>query len=227
MEKKPSKFLILRHDVDLRPQRSLKTARIECECGITTTYYFRIIKGAFNEKIIKEISAMGHEIGYHYEIVDKAKGNLSQAYNIFREELDNFRKIEDIKTICMHGNSRTRWDNRELWKEYDFRIFGLLGEAYLSINFDDIVYISDSSRSWKKSRHKILDIVEGIDVGIDSSLDLINLVTNEKHDRLYFLIHPDEWSSNIFAWIYDRVCQSFKNILKGLIKKQRWKTKTP
>ena len=42
---------------------------IERELGISGTYYFRSTKEVFKAEIM-------HEIGYHYEVLDKAKGNF-------------------------------------------------------------------------------------------------------------------------------------------------------
>jgi len=61
------KCIILRHDVDARPENSLRLARLEHVLGIHGTYYFRIIPSVFDKDIIREIAGMGHEIGYHYE----------------------------------------------------------------------------------------------------------------------------------------------------------------
>ena len=36
-----SKFVILRHDVDAKPENSLKTAQIEHSLGAKASYYFR------------------------------------------------------------------------------------------------------------------------------------------------------------------------------------------
>ncbi len=62
--------MILRHDVDRRPQTHLKWQSLKKNLGIKGTYYFRIVPESFDENIIKEIEAMGHEIGYHYEEMD-------------------------------------------------------------------------------------------------------------------------------------------------------------
>jgi len=62
----------LRHDVDHLPHNALKMAKLEEAARISSTYYFRAIPSVFKPEIIKKISDMGHEIGYHYE-------NLSTA----------------------------------------------------------------------------------------------------------------------------------------------------
>ena len=111
----PERFIILRHDVDRKPERAEKMAAIENELGIKSTYYFRKNSHVFKPDIIKPIPSMGHEIGYHYEVLDKAKGNIERARLFFKEELKLFKNIVDVKTVFMHGNPLTRWINRDFW----------------------------------------------------------------------------------------------------------------
>jgi len=66
-------FVILRHDVDRRSRMALEMAQMEKEMGIRDTYYFKMMPGVFEPGIIKMIRDMGHEIGYHYEVLDKTK----------------------------------------------------------------------------------------------------------------------------------------------------------
>jgi hypothetical protein len=63
------KVVILRHDVDRKPEKALKMAEIEREFDIQATYYFRSTKEVFKAEIM-------HKIGYHYEVLDKAQGNF-------------------------------------------------------------------------------------------------------------------------------------------------------
>ena len=75
------KTVILRHDVDRKPENALVIAKIEKDAGIKASYYFRIVKESYDENIIKKIAEMGHEIGYHYEnlseISRKKEGRIS------------------------------------------------------------------------------------------------------------------------------------------------------
>jgi hypothetical protein len=98
-----NKGIIIRHDVDRKAKNALITAKIENEFGFKTTYYFRITKGSFKPEIIKEISDMGHEIGYHYEDLSIAKGNYEKAIELFTKHLKKFDTLADVKTIAMHG----------------------------------------------------------------------------------------------------------------------------
>ena len=126
---------ILRHDVDRKPYNSLKMAGLENSLGICSTYYFRY-PYTFKPEIMRKIRDLGHEVGYHYEVLAKANGDTEKAIHLFEQELVAMREVCDIKTICMHGSPLSRYDNRDLWKHYDFRNFGVESEAYLS--FQDV-----------------------------------------------------------------------------------------
>ena len=66
-DNKINKFVILRHDVDKKPENALIMAQLENQFGIKASYYFRIVKHSNDPKIIESIAELGHEIGYHYE----------------------------------------------------------------------------------------------------------------------------------------------------------------
>ena len=54
------KAMILRHDVDKKPQNSLKTAQLQHQLGVKGTYYFRAVPESFDETIIAQIADLGH-----------------------------------------------------------------------------------------------------------------------------------------------------------------------
>lgn len=216
-EPTPSKFIILRHDVDKKPENALTMAKIENEYGISATYYFRAVKKVFKPTIIKEIAGLGHEIGYHYEVLVKTKGDRKKAIEIFKRELNEFREICDIKTICMHGNSLSHWDNRDIWGEYDFRDFGIIGEAYLSINFNKVMYLSDSGGCWNNRKFRIKDIVDSNRIQplkIRNTNDVIELVKKESVEKMCILAHPDRWNNFFCSWLFEFVSKKIRNACK-------------
>jgi hypothetical protein len=183
-----NKAIILRNDVDKLPQNSLQFAKIQTENGMKGTYYFRIVPESFNEQIIKEIYSLGHEIGYHYEDVSLTANKMktinkkvsSKKYEVnskkdedyerqvadiaiesFVRNLERLRKIAPVKTICMHGSPMSRWDSRLLWKYYDYRDFGIIGEPYFDVNFDEVMYLTDTGRRWNGDSVNIRDKAEG------------------------------------------------------------------
>ena len=70
------KVIILRHDVDRKPENALKMADIERGFDLRATYYSRSTKDVFKACIMQEIEKTGHKVWYHYEVLDKAKGNF-------------------------------------------------------------------------------------------------------------------------------------------------------
>ena len=165
-EKEPKKFVILRHDVDdgIDLPYALTMAKSEAKIGINSTYYFRVNEDVFKPEVISEIAKLGHEIGYHYDVLGKADGDYNKALRIFEVELNKLRQISNVKTISMHGGPFVTgltaasfrdllkvfmniitmkktfviWDSREIWKVYDFRKYDILGDAYLSIDFNEV-----------------------------------------------------------------------------------------
>lgn len=213
----PEKFIILRHDVDRKIKNVMKIAKIEKNHDVAATYYFRMTKEVFQPELIKEVSKLGHEIGYHYEVLVKAKGNFTQAIELFKEELTKFRNVYEVKTICMHGNPLSPIDNRDLWKKYDFKEFGINGDAYLSIDFNKVVYISDTGRSWNGAMHRIKDVVDANNshhVMVKSTDDIIELIENEKEKRLYILTHHEKWNDSFSDWLITLISHDIKKPVK-------------
>ncbi len=153
--------IILRHDVDLLPKNSLEFAKIQAKEGIRGSYYFRFVPESYDEVIIKEISALGHEIGYHYETMDTCKGDVDRAYNLFCESLDKLRKIVPVSTICMHGSPLSKYDNRLIWHKYDYRKLGIIGEPYFDLDFDEVFYLTDTGRRWDGGGVSVRDKIMG------------------------------------------------------------------
>jgi len=218
-----SKTAVLRHDVDRKPGNALSMATLEQSLGIKSTYYFRMNKSVFKRDMIKTIAGMGHEIGYHYEVLDKARGNFEKAIHIFEQELAELRKVAEVKTICMHGNPLTKWDNRDLWFKYDFKSFGLMGEAYLS--FGSITYLSDTGRTWNPKR-KVKDWLpsehgSNVNKAVASSItctnDLIELIGRGQPESIYLVVHPERWTNSRIDWALYFMQDLMINLLKSVI----------
>jgi len=217
----PEKFIILRHDVERQIEYALRMAKLENDFGIISTYYFRMKEDVFIPKIIKEIAEMGHEIGYHYEVLDKAKGDFEKAIEIFEEELEKFRAICEVKTVCMHGNPFSKWVNKDLWTKYRFEDFGIIGEPYLSMDYIKILYLTDTGRRWN-SRFSVKDVVDAnvnqSNEKIKSTDDIITLIIEGRMNQMCILAHPSRWNDDIGRWLKELVWQNIKNIGKAGIK---------
>lgn len=207
---------ILRHDVDRKPKNALKMARLEYTLGIRSTYYFRY-PYTFKPGIMKVILSLGHEIGYHYEVLSKTKGDESKAIELFVKELEAFRSLFDIRTICMHGSPLSRFDNRELWKSFNFKDYGIEGEAYLSLGGEGLQYLSDTGRSWS-GKNSVRDMMS--DSGatpVETTDDLIAWTKSSRGKRLYLTVHPERWAIGEGEWFLSLLTDSASNLGKTII----------
>lgn len=210
-ERLPERFIIHRHDVDRKPERAVEMAHIEAERDVSSTYYVRSIEKTFRPELIRTIEAFGHEVGYHYEDVDWAHGDLVAAHESFADTLERFREICTVETVCMHGNPLTPHVNSSMWDEGpEYDAYDLLGEAYLSMDFDDVVYFSDTNRTW-------LDIPEPPGekhVRASTTEDLIELITDGRFERACILTHPNRWTGTYLELVAERTKDFAINVVK-------------
>jgi hypothetical protein len=221
--RRAEKFIILRHDVDEMADNALEMAKIENALGIRATYNFRIVKQSNKPDIIRKIAALEHEIGYHYEDLVFADGNFEHAISTFRQNLEYFRRFYPVKTVCMHGSSTSKYDNRDLWKHYSLENEGLLGEPYLSINFDNIYYISDTGYRWDGFKTAVRDVVKsGFSNVYHHTNDIILAVNNNEFPAQAMILAHTLWSNNFFKWTGIRLREFFRNNIKNLSKKNKF-----
>lgn len=217
----------LRHDVDASKENSFQFAKIQQDMNIRGTYYFRVIPQSYDENIIKEIAGMGHEIGYHYETMDTSKGNVDMAYDEFCRNLDMFRKIVSVTTICMHGSPLSKFDNRDIWKKYDYKKLGIIAEPYLDVNFNKTFYLTDTGRRWDGGKVSIRDKV--MDANGCNNPDFLKRIYKSTHDiikdleqedfpdQVMMTFHPQRWTENKMDWYIELISQNFKNQIKRLL----------
>ncbi len=222
---RPTRFVILRHDVDLKPKNSLATARIEASLGIKASYYFRAVPESWDDAVIKEIASMGHEIGYHYESLATCNGDINAALRDFEINLGKLQQLAPVYTICMHGSPRSKWDNKDLWKNKSYREYGILGEPYFDVDFSDVFYLTDTGRQWDGYKVSVRDKIpvhqdrwcsEGL--VYHSTNDIIHsLNSGSLPHHIMMTTHPQRWDDNILFWTKEFVLQKAKNLVKRLI----------
>ncbi len=216
--------LVIRHDVDISGKKTLPMAKLERKFGFRTSYYYRKVKKTFSPHVVRAVAQLGHEVGYHYEVLDKAKGDIKKAKEIFDEELKEFRSLVDVKTISMHGNPLTSWDNRDFWKYYNLSDFDLAGECYLSFDADKIIYLSDTGRTWEEGKHNIKDFLPGEtrleQPALRSTDDLCRFLETSPHD-VYLLMHPERWSANLKDYVVQAVRDWLASAAKDVLTRLR------
>jgi len=221
------KFVILRHDVDLLPENSLRTAKIEAELGILASYYFRIVPESNQPEIIRQIAALGHEIGYHYEDLSLTHGDTEKAIKHFEQSLAYFRQFYPVTTICMHGAPTSRYDGRDLWKKYNYRDYQILGEPYLILDNTAVFYLTDTGRCWDGFKVSVRDkmptqMADWIAQGLTfhTTEQLINWLHNAptaKLPNMMITTHPQRWTDKRWAWWKELILQNIKNVVKRVL----------
>ena len=218
-----NRFVILRHDVDLKAHNSLLTAQTEASLGIKASYYFRVVEQSNKPEIIKEIVALGHEVGYHYEDLAICQGDAEKAIAHFNEKLEYFRQFYPVKTICMHGSPQSEFDSRDLWKQYDYQDFGIIGEPYFDVDFSKLFYLTDTGRRWDGFNVSLRDKIpvhqdEWIEKGwvYHATDDVLKALDDGTFPiQLMMTTHPQRWTDSLGPWIVECAMQSAKNVVKS------------
>ncbi|MDM8002930.1 MAG: hypothetical protein QUS66_08450 [Bacteroidota bacterium] len=163
------RFIVMRHDVDKKPENALKLARIEAEESVKASYHFRAEEGGFHDSYVSEISGLGHEIAYHYEDLSVVAARLhgsrneieppvvAEAVARFRMNLGRIRRLSPVKVISMHGSPLSPTDNRLLWRYHDYHSDGIICEPYMDIDMSDILYLTDTGRRWDGDESAVRD----------------------------------------------------------------------
>jgi len=204
-KKRNSPIIIMRHDIDRAPKRALDVAEVEYKYNIHATYYFRVQKRVCITDIMDKVASYGHEIGFHYETIDKCKGNIEQAKELFKKELADFQNRYNILTVCAHGNPLTRNDNKDIWKSLKLEDFGLLGEAFLTLDYSKFAYFSDSGRTWLKNESQKMPGKDSVNTAFDQLLtkntdDVIKIIIEGTLPNICILSHPERWSKDIVGF---------------------------
>ena len=221
--------LILRHDVDLLPGNSLRAARLEAAKGMFGIYYFRAVPESWDEAIIREIAALGHEVGYHYESLTTCCGDVDKAYEDFCKNLEALRKLVPVRSICMHGSPRSPYDSKDIWKKYDYKALGIESEPYLDTDFSKVFYLTDTGRRWDGYKVSVRDKIPQYQdewtargLTFHTTDDIIDgLRRGVLPKDLMVTVHPQRWNPFGFEWCKELALQNAKNIVKRLIVKNK------
>jgi hypothetical protein len=161
--------LVLRHDLD-RPLRSAGTfAELEAECGIRATYFVQTACEFYNllseesRALVKRLTALGHEVGLHYE-----------AHRYLGEDgerllLSDLRLLEDLSGQEIRSASQHIPIDDEVLAITRY----IENDAYdPRFTQAPMTYISDSLMAWRQATpHDLLD----------------------RRASFQFLSHPDTW----------------------------------
>ena len=223
LESDPSgKVLVLRHDVDEQPHNALKMAEVEKRLGVHATYYFRRVPKSDHPDIIREIAEMGHEIGYHYEDLTLTEGDIPKAIDSFSNNLEYFRQYYPVKTACMHGSSSSQYDNREIWKQVRLGDFGLIGEPYLSFDFNQMYYLTDTGYAWDGGKYAIRDKVDSaFSLSFHYTGQIIEAVRSGQFPEQSLILAHTLWTNNLPHWTFLHFREFLRNRVKLMSKNNK------
>lgn len=210
---KTENYLVLKHDVETDIARALEMAQIEHKYGHRGTYYVQayLMNDKKNIQMLKQMQDMGHEISYHYDVMDSCHGGLDKAIVEFETnrrifENNGFR----LETLCQHGNpvvERVGYtSNRDFFRNERVReLYSELSD--IMVNFKqahhtDYTYFSDAGRQFKMIYDPINnDIINSDDKNVIYK-DLNAVLNNISAGGRYIIsTHPHRWTSSSVLYV--------------------------
>lgn len=224
-------YLVLKHDVETSVPNAYRMAQIEAKYGHSGSYYVQayLLEDRENIALLKKMQAMGHEVSYHYDVMDSCKGNLQEAMAEFEKNRKLFAEQGfALKTVCQHGNPVV--DRVGYTSNRDFFRSELVQAAYpeladIMVDFPDkyqtrYLYFSDAGRQFKQIYDPINnDITPSDEKNIPyKDLDALFLGLNREKGNI-ISTHPHRWTaSEVKYGVKSAVFKTVKTIAKLLIK---------
>ena len=225
-------YLVLKHDVETDVKRALEMAKIEYKYGHKGSYYVQayLLEDKNNIEILRKIKNLGHEVSYHYDVMDSNKGDIKAADIEFEKNKKLFESNGfNVITVCQHGNpiverigytsNRDFFRNKIIQKKYK-KISDIM------VNFKeyantDYVYYSDAGRHFQMIFDPLFNDVINSDNKNVKYEDLNQLLVKAEIGKSNCIIstHPHRWTNSAFVYrLKDFTFKVVKKIAKFLIK---------
>lgn len=198
-------FVVLKHDVETSVSNAYKLAAIEHKYGICGSYYVQayLMNNSENVALLKEMQSWGHEISYHYDVLDANAGDYVAAERDFARYMTIFEKLGfRFNTICQHGNpvkkrigytsNRDFFRNKEIRAHYPNLIDMVVNYSQYAVC--SYSYISDASYRWnviiEPETNDLCAEVKNIRIG--GFKNLLSLI--QSGGKSYIVsTHPHRW----------------------------------
>ena len=176
---KHKNILLNRHDVDFSIENALVLGKLENKMGVISTYFFMLHSeyyGLLEKKsieILKELKALGHNIGLHFDAQFyniKNEKELDTKIRYEKEVIEYFADVE-VEVFSFHNTTDFSMNCRE-WK------YGGLINTYADLFQSEIAYCSDSNGYWRFHR-------------------MIDFITENRNKPIQLLTHPVWWTTKI------------------------------
>jgi hypothetical protein len=171
--------VLWRHDVDYSVHRALALARLEAELGLRATYFLTLHSDLYNvlEPAVharaREIAALGHWIGLHFDAGFPAGGSLDERAAWEGRVLSGALDVP-VEAVSLHNPSVSRTE------DLDVEALGGLVHAGARSVRDGYAYVSDSNGYWRFQR-------------------LPEVLASGAHERLHVLTHPEWWQEEAMS----------------------------
>lgn len=224
VEQSVNDYLVLKHDVETNVSKALKMAKIENKYGHKGSYYVQayLINNRNNVEMLSEIQNMGHEVSYHYDVMDSNKGKIDKAILEFSRNVKLFTDNGfKIVTVCQHGNPMIErigyHSNRDFFRNSKVQeMYPELSDIMVDFKtkaHTEYTYYSDAGRKLKM----IFDPVNNDIIDSDAknvSYDNFNqLIQNLCEDGNNIVsTHPHRWTNSTLQYI-------LKTVMFDVIKK--------
>ncbi len=224
-------YLVLKHDVETDVSKALTMARIEQKYGHRGSFYVQayLMNDAKNIEMLSEMQKMGHEISYHYDVMDSCKGDLGKAISEFAQNAELFEKNGfKLETLCQHGNPVAErigyTSNRDFFRSE--KVQGLYPHmADIMVNFKekygtDYLYFSDAGRHFQLIYDPINnDVIKSDDKNVlyKDTDELLTALSDACGNIIS--THPHRWTRSavnyvIKAWAFKIVRVVAKLLIK-------------
>ena len=213
--------VIMRHDIDRVPANAVLMAELEHSLGIRSTYYVRTVPSVFRKDKVAPLHELGHEVGYHYEVVAKTHGDMVRAAELFGQELAALRALGPVHTASSHGSPLSPWPNLSLWDNARPRDFSLLGEAYLDIDYSSIAYYTDTGRRWDAHLTNLRDRVSSGPTSfphIRHTGELMQLLYERRLSNFCIQTHPERWNDSALGTFRSAMFDFTANFAKSALR---------
>lgn len=169
-EELSDRAIVVRHDVDLSPDRALEMARLEADLGVRTTYCFMLTTPAYEllEHVdrLEAIQSLGHDVELHFDphfYWERRPGRETLASNV-RAECEALGRLLGGKVETVSFHMPPEW---VLGAE-----FATFENTYQPRFFGEIEYASDSRQKWRTERP----------------------FGDSRPDQVQVLVHPGLWT---------------------------------
>jgi hypothetical protein len=167
-----------RHDIDFSPHRAARLAAIEADVGVVATYFVNVhsefcsVLGEMSSRLIRNILAMGHRIGLHFDAGFYAYRTWSRADRdvLFGREKQLLESTFETTVDCYSMHTPTVAPE---WRSDDTFVAGMVN-AYCDAIRSRFTYVSDSNGIWRHRR--LADVLA------------------EQPPRLHVLTHAEWWT---------------------------------